>query len=132
MMFPYVIQNKKFTNYWLVFITLMFILILIVLLKKYDDEINYIGLNENNQIKILVKEEDIISLPNKIVLNNQKYNYEIEEISNEYYVDNEINYKMVTISSEYITSDKIVNVKFIRGETRILNEIIKIIKGGTL
>lgn len=131
-MFPYVIQNKKYTIYWIIFLTIMFLLITIVLLKKYDDEINYVGLNENNKIKILVKEEDITTLPKKIILNNKEYDYEINEISSEYYMDNEINYKMVTIQSDYKSNDKIINIKFHRGETRILNEIIRIIKGGTL
>lgn len=108
----------------------MFSLVLLILFKKYDDEISFVALNENNYIKILIKEEDIINLPNKIIIDNKKYNYEINKVSEEYYTDNEINYKMLTISSDYKTMDKIINIKFVRGETRIFDEIIKVIKGG--
>lgn len=132
MMFPYVIQNKRDVKYWIIFLILMILLILFVLLKKYDDELYFVGLNENNKIKILIKEEDIITLPNKVILNDKEFDYEIENISLDNYLDNEINYKMLTISSDYKTDEKIVNLKFIKGKTRILKEIIKVIKGGII
>lgn len=131
-MFPYVIRSKKYIIYWTIFLILMFSLVLLILFKKYDDEISFVALNENNYIKILIKEEDIINLPNKIIIDNKKYNYEINKVSEEYYTDNEINYKMLTISSDYKTMDKIINIKFVRGETRIFDKIIKIIKGGLI
>ncbi len=131
-MFPYVMQNKKLINYWLAFILLLIILSLIVLLKKYDDELNFVGLNENNQTKILIKEEDIVDLPKKVIYQNKTYDYEIEEISSDYYMDNNINYKMLTIKGDYKTEDKIINLKFVKGKTQILMQIIKMIKGGTI
>lgn len=131
-MFPYVMQNKKLINYWLAFILLLIILSLIVLLKKYDDELNFVGLNENNQTKILIKEEDIVDLPEKVIYQNKTYDYEIEEISSDYYMDNNINYKMLTIKGDYKTEDKIINLKFVKGKTQILMQIIKMIKGGTI
>ena len=129
-MFPRIIQNKKIINYWLLFIFLLIFLILIVLLKKYDDELNYVGLNENNKTKILIKEEDIVNLPKKVIYQNKTYDYEIEEVSDDYYMDNNINYKMLTIKGDYKTEDKIINLKFIKGKTQILMQIIKMIKGG--
>ena len=129
-MFPRIIQNKKIINYWLVFIFLLIFLILIVLLKKYDDELNYVGLNENNKTKILIKEEDIVNLPKKVIYQNKTYDYEIEEVSDDYYMDNNINYKMLKIKGDYKTEDKIINLKFIKGKTQILMQIIKMIKGG--
>lgn len=131
-MFPYVMQNKKLINYWLAFILLLIILSLIVLLKKYDDELNFVGLNENNQTKILIKEEDLVDLPEKVIYQNKTYDYEIEEISSDYYMDNNINYKMLTIKGDYKTEDKIINLKFVKGKTQILMQIIKMIKGGTI
>lgn len=131
-MFPYVMQNNKPIKYWITFLIIMSLLTILILFKKYDDEINFIGLYEMGKIKILIKEENITTLPNKVILNNKEYNYEIENVSEEYYQDNEVNYKMLTISSEFITDEKIVNIKFIRGKTRMYNQIIKIIKGGTI
>ena len=65
------------------------------------------------------------------ILNRKaRYDYEIEEVSDDYYMDNNINYKMLTIKGDYKTEDKIINLKFIKGKTQILMQIIKMIKGG--
>ena len=66
----------------------------------------------------------------KISNQNKTYDYEIEDVSDDYYMDNNINYKMLTIKGDYKTEDKIINLKFIKGKTQILMQIIKMIKGG--
>lgn len=130
MIFPYVEHSKKFINYWILFVILFLILSFTILFKKYDYEENYIGLNENGKTKFLIKEENIISLPKSVIYQNEKYDYKIENISDEYYMDNNINYKMITINADYKTDEKIINLKFVKGKTRIFLQILKIIKGG--
>ena len=131
-MFPYVIQTKKFNHYWLALIIIIIIATSFILLKKYDDSSTYMGIKENNTTKLLVEEENITSLPKQIIYENKKYNYEIKEISDEYYLDNNIHYRLITITSNYETDNKAVNIKFIYGRTNLLNKIIKIIKGGNI
>ena len=72
----------------------------------------------------------IVNHPKKVIYQNKTYDYEIEEVSDDYYMDNNINYKMLTIKGDYKTEDKIINLKFIKGKTQILMQIIKMIKGG--
>ena len=57
---------------------------------------------------------------------------ETGEISDEYYLDNNIHYRLITIISNYETDNKAVNIKFIYGRTSLLDKIIKIIKGGNI
>ena len=90
------------------------------------------GIKETNTTKLLVEEENIASLPKQIVYENKKYDYEIKEISDEYYLDNNIHYRLITIISNYETDNKAVNIKFIYGRTSLLDKIIKIIKGGNI
>ena len=131
-MFPYVIQTKKFDHYWLVLIIIIIIATSFILLKKYDDSKVYMGIKETNTTKLLVEEENIASLPKQIVYENKKYDYEIKEISDEYYLDNNIHYRLITIISNYEADNKAVNIKFIYGRTSLLDKIIKIIKGGNI
>lgn len=131
-MFPYVIQTKKFDHYWLIIIITIIIASLFILLKKYDDSSIYMGIKENNTTKILVEEENITYLPKQMVYENKKYDYEIKEISEEYYLDNNIHYRLITITSNYETDNKAVNIKFIYGRTCLLDKIIKIVKGGKI
>lgn len=131
-MFPYVIQTKKFANYWLILIITIILTTLFILLKKYDDSKVYMGIKETNTTKLLVEEENIASLPKQIVYENKKYDYEIKEISDEYYLDNNIHYRLITIISNYEADNKAVNIKFIYGRTSLLDKIIKIIKGGNI
>ena len=127
-MFPFVIQTKKFINYWMIFVLLLTMLILFVLLKKYETSAIYTGIKENNKTQILVEDENIPKLPNTLVFENKKYNYKIIEISDNYYINNNVIYKMITIESDYKTDKKAVELKFIYGEKSLFDDI----KGGKI
>lgn len=122
-MFPYVIQNKKFINYWMIFIVLITVLLLFVLLTKYEECNIYTGLKENNKTKILIENENITKLPEKLVFENKSYNYKIVEISEDYYLNNNKFYKMITIESDYKTNKKAVELKFVYGKKSLFDEI---------
>ncbi len=122
-MFPYVIQNKKFINYWMIFIVLITVLLLFVLLTKYEECNIYTGLKENNKTKILIENENITKLPEKLVFENKSYNYKIVEISEDYYLNNNKFYKMITIESDYKINKKAVELKFVYGKKSLFDEI---------
>ena len=103
-------------------------LILFVLLKKYENSAIYTGIKENNKTQILLKDENIPKLPNTLVFENKKYNYKIIEISDNYYINNNVIYKMITIESDYKTDKKAVELKFIYGEKSLFDDI----KGGKI
>ena len=103
-------------------------LILFVLLKKYENSAIYTGIKENNKTQILVEDENIPKLPNTLVFENKKYNYKIIEISDNYYINNNVIYKMITIESDYKTDKKAVELKFIYGEKSLFDDI----KGGKI
>lgn len=127
-MFPYVIQNKKFINYWIVFVLLLTVLILFVLLRKYEDSRVYTGIRDSNKTQVLIEDEKIPYLPDNLVFENKKYSYEIVEISDNYYINNNVIYKMITIVSDYKTDKKAVELKFVYGKKCLFDDI----KGGRI
>ena len=127
-MFPYVIQTKKFINFWIIFGLLIIFSLLFILLKKYENISTYTGIKENNQTQILIEENNIPKLPDKLIFENKKYNYQIKEISDNYYINNNKIYKMITIESDYKTNKKAVELKFVYGKKSLFDNI----KGGNI
>jgi len=123
-------KKERFTYLWIIFLLLFLIMFTFIGLNKYERSNYYVGYIDNNNVSLLIDEQKITSLPEYVYFNNKKYDYEIQKISSDYILENNIRYRLVTLFSNFTTEDRVVDVKFIYGQTYLLNEVLKTIKGG--
>src|SRR5574344_839942 len=124
--FIYLVRKDKFNYIWIIMTILLIIGFIIIANVKYDKSSNYVGIANNNNIEFLVEEKILPNLPDNIYINNIKYQYEIVELSSDYYLENNIRYHSLKIRSAYENNGSI-NVKFIFGKTSLFEEIKRII-----
>lgn len=100
-------------------------------LKKHD---NYIGIFKDDKILLLVEKNNINTIKNSFVLENKKYIFSIDSISQEYVIIDDKNYYEVVLNADledkYKINNNILNISIEREETTLFDEIIKFFKEG--
>ena len=74
-------KNENFAYLWIIFLFLFLITFIFVGLNKYEQSSYYIGYADNNNIKLLIEEHVLTSLPEDAYFNDKKYDYEIKELT---------------------------------------------------
>lgn len=123
-------KEEKYVYLWIMFLILLVISFVFIGFKKYEQSNYYVGYFENNSVSFLIEEEKLTNLPKKVYLDNKKYEFRIESISEEYVFENNIRYRLVTLISNFKTNSSVVDIKFMYEKTYLFNEILKIVKGG--
>lgn len=127
---------------WLAFIIIGLVsLILIAFLFSYDETKIFVGIihqdNGNYHVSILVPETDVNNIINKkLIIDNKEEKYSITNISDDYYIDNNITYREVkidtTINEKDIINNNIIELKFIVDQTTLYQQLKERIKKGMI
>jgi hypothetical protein len=128
------IERKKFNNGWYYILLVIMGILLVSLFYNY--ELFYINkgiitkVNSSYYIKLYVKEADLYKINNNILLiDNKSYSYRIENISNDYILDNStlIKYKEVLLSSnipsKHLVNNNIIDIKIKYKKIRLIKHI---------
>lgn len=105
-----ILKRKKYSKvYNISFILIIIILIILYILTTYKYQTYYIskGRITNNKLELLVNIDDLEYIKNNTVLTieDKKYNYYIEKINNDLYVDEMYNnYKYIYLQVENLNS----------------------------
>lgn len=135
-------SNKARLNLLWGYLAIGLFLILVIITFAYDYELFYKNtalvtkVNNSYYVKVYVKENDIYKLNNKYLqINNNKYSYNIESISNEYYLDNNtsINYREVILNtnlpSKYLIENNVIDINIKYKKIKLMRHILNIMFG---
>jgi len=127
-----ILQRKKYSKIYnpnLIIIIVILIFIYIIFTYKYQTYYITKGKMINNSLKISVNVNDIkyVKKNNKLIIDNQIYQYKINNISNEVYTDNNSNnykYLYLKIYNLDNTDNYVYEIK-IKRENKILAKYLK-------
>lgn len=131
--FPY-IMNKKTSPSIIVWIMLLIIFFLIFLIisfnYRYSIYETYLGYVKNDNLVLYVKNDKLDSLCSlNLLIGNEKFDFKIIDISDEYYLVNNDNYYQVIIEvklkEEWLIENNILNIVFEKPKTTIYEQIKK-------
>ena len=130
-----IIKDKTLSNRSYKLFIILFLIGMVYLICKFDFNVyeKYIILKDNNKYNLVVSMEDIdyINRNKYIFIDNKKYSYKIEKISNSYENINGTLFKNITISiKNYKMFNDYSYCFFLRKNDTFFNMIIKFIKGG--
>lgn len=135
-----IILNQKIPNRIISWTTILIILTLFILifgnLYKFDKYLNYNAVIQNNNIILLIEKNKINNLKGQVMFNKKNYDFDIKEISEQdYYQDNKY-YKQVildmNLEDKYKIENNILNLYFKDKKTTLIKEIIDFIKKGLI
>lgn len=131
-------KRKLPTMLFLWMMILTFIIISLVTINKLVTIKNYYlneGIIKDKSVIIYVSVKDLYKVVNNstLYINNRKYNYKIQKISEEIITNNNNFYKEITlyVNLDYklLIDNNIVELKFIVNEMTIFEYIVNLIKG---
>lgn len=120
--------STKVHKSWIIILFMLIGGFVVISFIRYDLSDRYVGLVHENGIEILAKEDDLVRFPDYFFVDNVKYNYKMEV--GDYYLDNNVRYRSVIMLSDLKSIKSVVDIKIVYGQTYLLKEILKIIKGG--
>ena len=135
--FSYILNNKKskIIIVWIIFLFIILILFLIIGFKyKYNKYDTYLGhvekIDENYFVVLYVLKEKINSInSSRLLIDKEEYNFEIKQISNDYYNLNNNLYLQIVLNlemkEEWLIENNIINLVFENEATTIFEEIKK-------
>lgn len=116
---------------WITILIILFVILLIIsLLFKFNIYQNNIGYIDNNyNLRIIINDSSFpISKKYKLYIDNKRYKYKIIKIEKkDRYYELLIKCKL---NKELLISNNIITVRFKKGETTLMKELIKKIKKG--
>lgn len=120
---------------WLTILAIIFILFTIfsIFLKinLYSQHLGYIEINDNYNLKIIIEDKDFPVRNNyKLYIDNKNYDYKIININKQVgYYELLVN---CNIDENLLINNNLVTIKFQRGQTTIIKELIKKLKKGLI
>ena len=120
---------------WLTILAIIFILFTIfsIFLKinLYSQHLGYIEINDNYNLKIIIEDKDFPVKNNyKLYIDNKNYDYKIININKQVgYYELLVN---CNIDENLLINNNLVTIKFQRGQTTIIKELIKKLKKGLI
>lgn len=121
-------------------ITILFISMLSIIIFgivfKYNKYEKYIAIFKDNQLHLLIEPNRINDLKTEFILNNKKYSFEINSISEDYIINETKNYYEVILNCEldnkYKINNNILNINMELDKTTLLKEILNFLKKGLM
>lgn len=134
-----IILNRKIKDivyvYVIIIIIIVLSLIILSMLFNYKTYYKIKGIiiyeNNNYYTKLYIPLDDIKYIVNNnfVIIDNKKYQYQVDNINSEYLTDNSNSYQIITllinIPSKYKLSNLTLNLKFIKENKKIINYIIR-------
>ena len=135
-----IILNQKIPNKIISWITILILFALFIIifgsLYKYNKYLVCNAIIQNNDIILLVEKDKINNLNDKVRFNKNTYKFDIKEISEENYFEDNKYYKKVIISmnieNKYKIENNILKLYFKEKEVTLIGEIIDFIKKGLI
>lgn len=127
----YELLNIKYKNHIIIYLILIIIFILLIVSLNIDsyDEYKTYGVYKNKTliVSIPVINSDNLLTGKYLQINNKKYNYEINKIS-DLYVENYINYEDFEINIEKsFLENEVVEITFYSNKEKMIKKIKRVI-----
>jgi len=136
----YLINNKKcnIATIWTMLLIIFFLIFLNISFNyKYRIYENYLGyikkIDDSFKVVIYVLEEEVSNVVNySMIIEGSKYNFEIENISEEIYLVDNLKYKEmildVNLNKKYELENNVINITLEKGHETLWNKLKKGIK----
>lgn len=132
----YVLKHKtpKFIINWIIILIISFTTIFLISYKyeyyKCDKYISYIKKVDDFKLYIYLKEEDIESLNDAtILIEKEEYEFFVDSISDDYYLVNNDNYRLIGLNiyleDKYLIENNVLNITLKKTKTTLLKELKK-------
>ena len=135
--FKDIFENRTINKKSIVIVELIFIIFLISLIVGFNNLYDYY--NNSGEVKdsnistiVNVKDLDIITSNNEMIIKKKTYNYEVNSIEENNYISNGLIFKIVNIKvKDYDEiNNNYIEYQIIKDKETILDYFIKTLKGG--